>query len=435
MGFGFILAGLIFLFEPFINIFDILPDAIGYALIIYGLSKIADLELKAAEAKRRMTSAFAVALGKLATVALSFVMEFDATLLLVFSFSFATLEIFFVIPAFNMLFESLSYSCMRFSAKTINEKAENLQKVTPVFIVIRAVCAFAPQLTELVKHDPNSGTGTGLEGSAVIYIMLTVFCAVVAFVFGIVWISMAFPYIKSLKNNKELNLYFLDRYAAEVASHEVLHIKRSIKRFTALLFVSLFLFICVPIDEYYLMPEFFAPVLLLFGFYFAKKYTENFKQTCLLCVAATAVSLLAYILLFRYSANMGHIYWPHKAEGFFGYFAPYAVCSAAYHALFFFVYKRAFAAIRAMIGSSMGLRGTSDVRRREADDYRKAELCKKVNGLSAAVYVSLSVSAVMMLISPLFLLSWTVRLIAAVIAVVCAYNVKSDICEEAEKII
>ena len=145
MGFGFLIAGMIFLFDPFINIFDILPDAIGYMLIVYGLSKMADLELKVAEARRRMTHALAVAAGKLATVLLSFVMEFDATLVLVFAFSFATLEIFFVLPAFTMLFESLEYSCMRFSEKMITNKAENLLKFTPIFIIVRALAAVLAQ--------------------------------------------------------------------------------------------------------------------------------------------------------------------------------------------------------------------------------------------------------------------------------------------------
>ena len=307
MGFGFILAGMIFLFDPFINIFDILPDALGYALIIYGLSKMADLELKVAEAKRRMTHAFAVAVGKIAVVALSFIMEFDPTLVLVFAFSFATLEIFFVVPAFNAFFESLEYSCMRFSAKTINDKAENLQKITPVFIVVRAVLAVVPQLTVLKNEYGYVGDETGLEGSPVLYLMLTVICAVVSLVFGIVWVSAAVPYLKSLKNNKELNEHFLERYAREVLTDEALHIKRSIKRFTSLLFATLFLFICVPIDEYYLMPEFLMPLLLLLAFWYAKRYTKDFKNTAVLCVFAAAASLAAYCLLFRYSSVMGYI--------------------------------------------------------------------------------------------------------------------------------
>jgi len=435
MGFGFLLAGAIFLFDPFINIFDILPDVIGYALIVYGLSRLSDLELKAAEARRRMTSALYVALGRFAVIACSFFLEFDATLMLVFSFSLATLEIFFVIPAFNMLFESLSYSCMRFSASAINDKAENLQKVTPVFIVVRAVCAVVPQLTELIEQDPNSGMDGGLEGSGVLTLALTALLAVLSLVFGIVWLSMALPYFKSLKNNREMNEYFLARYSAEVETDEVLHIKRSIKRFTALLFASLFLFICVPIDEYYLVPDFLAPVLLLLGFWFAKKHTRDYKSTAVLCTVAGAVSLVAYIMLFRYASAMGYVYFPYKAEGFWGYFAPVAAASAVAHVLALIAYKRAFATLSSIIEGSFGLRGTKDARRREADEYMKAELTGKVKWLSYAVYTSVTVSGAMILLSPWFALSWAVRLAAAVVSVVWAYNVKSDICEEAEKIL
>ena len=435
MGFAFILAGVIFLFDPFINIFEIMPDVIGYALIVYGLSKLADLEIKVADARRRMINALAVAAGRVAVVALSFVMEFDSTLVLVFSFSLATLEIFFVIPAFNKLFEAISYACMRFSESAINDKAENLQKLTPVFIVVRAVCAFAPQLTALTNEYGYVGEETGLEGSAVIYIMLTAMCAALSFVFGAVWLSMAAPYFKALKNNKPLCDYFLQRYSEEVASNEVLHVKRSIKRFTSLLFASLFLFICVPIDEYYIVPDFLAPALMLLAFYFAKKYTAEYKKAVWISISAAAVSLAAYIFLFRYASVMGYIYLPYKAEGFFGYFLPCAVLSLAAHALFLLVYKRGFAVIHNMVENSMGLRDTKDARRREADNYRKKELCGKARGLSLVVYASVAVSAVMMLLSPWFALSWTVRLIAAVIAVICAYNVKSDIVEEAEKIL
>lgn len=435
MGFGFLLAGAIFLFDPFINIFDILPDFIGYALMVYGLSRLSDLELKVAEARRRITSALYVALGRAAIIICSFFMEFDATLLLVFSFSLATLEMFFVIPAFNMLFEGLSYSAMRFSAKEINDKAENLQKATPIFVVVRAVCAVAPQLTALIGQDLNSSTETGLEGSGVLTLALTAFCAVISLVFGIVWISMAFPYFKSLKNNREMNEYFLARYAAEVETDEVLHIKRSIKRFTALLFASLFLFICVPIDEYYLVPDFLAPILMLLGFWFAKKYTESYKNTVIFCAVAGAVSLAAYLFSFRYAAEMGYVYFPYKASGFWGYFAPVAVASVAAHVLILMAYKRAFATLRNIVSSSMGLRGTQDARRREADEYMKAELVGKVGRLSYAVYTSTIVSGAMMLLSPWFALSWAVRLAVAVIAVVWAYNVVSDIREQAEKIL
>lgn len=435
MGFGFILAGILFLFDPFINIFDFLPDVIGYVLIVYGLSKIADLELKVAEARRRMMSALAVAAGRIAVIVLSFIMEFDATLVLVFSFSFATLEIFFVIPAFNMLFESLGYSCMRFSEKMITHKAEDLQKVTPIFIIVRAVAAVVPQLTALTNEYGYVGEETGLENSGVIYVMLTFICAVVAFVFGIVWLSAAVPYFSALRKNKALCEYFRERYAAEVLTDEVLHMKRSIKRFASLLFASLFMFLCLPMDGYYMMPEFLVAVFMLFAFYFARRYTAEYKKTMALCAIAAAVSFAAYLLLYRYSAEMGYVFLPYKAKGFWGYFAPYAAFAAVYYALYFFVFKRASAALKTMVESCMGLRGTLDARRKETDDYRKKELCKKVQRLFILTAATVAASAVFMLASPWFDLSWTARSVFAVVTIVYAYNVKSDISEEAERIL
>ena len=43
MGFRLILAGLIFFFNPCINIVDFLPDGIGCILIAAGLSRLADV--------------------------------------------------------------------------------------------------------------------------------------------------------------------------------------------------------------------------------------------------------------------------------------------------------------------------------------------------------------------------------------------------------
>ena len=118
-----------------------------------------------------------------------------------------------------------------------------------------------------------------------------------------------------------------------------------------------------------------------------------------------------------------------------GYFAPYAVLAAVYYTLFFLIYKRAFSALSDMVENCMGLRDTLDVRRREADDYRKKELCAKVGRLGVMAAVSIAASALFMLLAPWFALAWAVRLVITVVAVVYAYNVKADIYEEAEKIL
>ena len=99
------------------------------------------------------------------------------------------------------------------------------------------------------------------------------------------------------------------------------------------------------------------------------------------------------------------------------------------------MYKRAFASLTTMIESCIGLRGTTDARRMDIDNYRKKELCTKAKRLFVLVSCAVFASLIFMLLAPFFALAWAVRLSVVVVAVIYAYNLKSDIYEEAEKII
>ena len=52
MNLGYLLLGLVFLFNPNINVIDVLPDVIGCLFILKGLSKLSDLNRHIASAKQ-----------------------------------------------------------------------------------------------------------------------------------------------------------------------------------------------------------------------------------------------------------------------------------------------------------------------------------------------------------------------------------------------
>ena len=64
MNLGYLLAGLIFLFNPNINVIDVLPDFIGCIFIVKGLSKLSDLDRRIASAKAKFRRLAWVALFK-----------------------------------------------------------------------------------------------------------------------------------------------------------------------------------------------------------------------------------------------------------------------------------------------------------------------------------------------------------------------------------
>ncbi len=107
MKIGYMIVGCIFLFNPFINIIDILPDFIGYLFIMRALAEISDLERNIRNARARFKAAMWVSLVKCALVFAS--MIFDSTWYLILTFSFGILESMYLIPAFMDLFYGISY--------------------------------------------------------------------------------------------------------------------------------------------------------------------------------------------------------------------------------------------------------------------------------------------------------------------------------------
>ena len=124
MNLGYLLLGLVFLFNPNINVIDVLPDVIGCLFILKGLSKLSDLNRNIASARAKFRRLAWVALFKsfvslftsglldkaLYEMRLSILVElFDSTMVLVFVFVFGIFELLYMIPAFISLFEGIAF--------------------------------------------------------------------------------------------------------------------------------------------------------------------------------------------------------------------------------------------------------------------------------------------------------------------------------------
>ncbi|MGN1094863.1 MAG: hypothetical protein ACI4QR_00585, partial [Eubacteriales bacterium] len=295
MRLGFILAGAFFLFDPHINVIDILPDVIGYLLINYGLSKVSDIDVKSAQTKRRMGYALAISAGEFAAMLMSFIMKFDSTLVLVFTFVFSLFKLLFILPAFMSFFESFEYIQLRFSENFRFENIENLRKMTTVFLSVQAGGALIPEFTALKSEYGYIESGGGNDFNiAVIRVMLIIICFAVSIIFGMVWLSMMIKYIRTLRRQKDFLAFLSEKYENEVACDSILMMKRSVKRFHSLLFLAMFFLICIPFDSYYVVPEFLFGIVMFFAFRFSGIYTENKKRIFVLCLSFTGVMVFAY---------------------------------------------------------------------------------------------------------------------------------------------
>lgn len=103
----YMIVGCIFLFNPFFNIVDILPDFIGYLFIMRALLELSDIDRNLRSARNKFKAAMWLSLAKFFLVFAS--MIFDSTLYLLFTFTFGLMECVYLIPAFIDLFYGISY--------------------------------------------------------------------------------------------------------------------------------------------------------------------------------------------------------------------------------------------------------------------------------------------------------------------------------------
>ena len=147
----FILSAL-FLFNPIVSVFDVLPDFIGYFLLMKAFTDASYVFDNADETHQAFKKMGILSLFKLLSM---IILPFtDATMALVFSFTFAILEAMYGIGAFQRLFDTTSFICLRCGEERFVSKSESLKRFTTGFFITRILCSTVPDLFTLFLSDP-----------------------------------------------------------------------------------------------------------------------------------------------------------------------------------------------------------------------------------------------------------------------------------------
>lgn len=182
-------VGILFLLNPMIGIYDILPDFIGCLLLIIGIGNGSYIIEKLGSAKRWFLYGLLISAVKFA---LSFAdIESVHTLPLTLTFTFSIIEIIVYIPAFRSFFSGFDYATMRLGGSEILSIGKKngyytdehgvrqfgeinvdvtgkLCTASQIFIVIRSVGAMLPELPALqLSESEGLGSVTAFQFSSV----------------------------------------------------------------------------------------------------------------------------------------------------------------------------------------------------------------------------------------------------------------------------
>ena len=211
-------AGFVFLLSADISLFDILPDFIGYILIISGLSVLSDIDWRASEAKSEAKKLLVLSCVKF--VFSLYLPSLQKTNLLLVTFSLGILNLILIFPFIKGLFLSIDYTATRQGVMISTKKTSEISTLLLFYFVIKESFMVLPNIVSL--FDPSetgnyTNTSFRIDFDALNNV-LTVICFFAMIVFSILAIVKTGKYFLSLNKNKTLVESLYENYDKTVLS-------------------------------------------------------------------------------------------------------------------------------------------------------------------------------------------------------------------------
>ena len=322
-------VALVFLFNPNMHGVDILPDAVGYLLLIHALRRVATLDDSFAEASRllgRMAWLSAARLvGLVWIIAVPGANE-QPTLLLLLSFVLGVLELITVFPACHQLFRGLAYLGSRMGGEVVltSVRAERNRRILKalerpmsegrrarlerklkkpvggdmtdracldclIFAVVKTVLCVLPELSAL--SEPTYREGVTLVNWYAYVNLFRVAALAVGSVVGLVWLCRMARYLLRIEADTSLWETLEMRCDEDERNHPERLPARHLRLFVGLTFAAFVFCINFSVDNVNLFPSVLTPLILLGALSVLRQYLS--RLTVWLCALCCAVSTAA----------------------------------------------------------------------------------------------------------------------------------------------
>lgn len=302
-----IVAGLVFLFNPHVNIIDIMPDAMGYGLILYGIIRLAHINTAMNEAASRFKTLFILALCKLPCLYIyALISPEEQVWILLLSLGFGAAEAIIGFLAFTSLFTSLEGLSDSSRDTHVSEKLSSVRLFTLIFVILKPVMAILPDLTMLADDRYGTVTENGIQSLKGYRGLFNVIAFVFVLFVGIAWLVTVIRYFRSIRKDRA----FLDEISDKIASYEREDTVRYFRYLiTTLTFFIYAVFFCLElkIEGYSLLPPminatlFLITAVLFFRFYKNGEKKKTVTVGLIASISYFVLSLVGYVLMLRFA--------------------------------------------------------------------------------------------------------------------------------------
>jgi len=297
MHFSLIFWGMFFIFSPDISIFDFLPDVIGWFLIVLGLGRLSDIEMRADDA--RLLAKRMMLFSTIKAVLSLFTFRFSSSDLLLITFSYAILEMITVIPLVNDMFKGLDYTAMRVDAPLDSDKLNTAKWYLYVFFTIKNVLAIAPSTVAL--FDSNT-TGefkadswfVNFDAAMRVMMIIAFFLSTLLF---IVMLCFFIPFWRRIAKNRDLNEKLSDYRQKNVLEIPACMVRKNTSFVLSMFIPGVVFFFDFYLDGVDILPTFAGFIMIFIGAVFAMK---RMGHSCKLLATVSAIGGVISFIAFLY---------------------------------------------------------------------------------------------------------------------------------------
>lgn len=299
-----IFVALVFLFNPNVNVIDILPDCIGYFIIARLLTYPADISPHFDEARSTFIKLAWVNLLKVPAIFLvvgSGVGRGDTTALL--SLGFAAGDVVLGIMAVKYLFDALFYLGERTEATAIispfalsrrhSTTPEAYRSLTMLFVVVKCAISTLPEFL-LLTEDTIGGGYSSVKLS--LYPMTVVLSQLLGWVIGIIWLSRGIRYAKAILRDDSFTTALGELFSFRL--EEKFRLRALFASFTIMIF-STFMAFVIRFDNLGgapLIPICLFPLIFTYAIFVGRSYFKHTKALYILGLLSSALGLCETVL-------------------------------------------------------------------------------------------------------------------------------------------
>ncbi len=290
VGFGLVVAGLMFFVNPNVQLFDVFPDAIGALLIYCGLKKAACVDGYFEDARK-------ISFALIWIYVLKFV--FSISLVshpansLPFTFISGVLELIFLGSFIHKLYAGFEYTTMRCAAGKTPNLTNNIYALSMIFVAVKCIITFVPEMFEFIKQGEDldlSANASYTMSVASLKPYAVLLSIVVQLALGILFAVQTVKFFRNISKDYIYMGHLSEAYAEEVGLNRKKYVNRAVSSSLMFMAASVIFVAGAYIDGFDFLPDVMAVICMTLAFVCLAGARDDIKVPKILCAVSLVIS-------------------------------------------------------------------------------------------------------------------------------------------------